>query len=228
MKILAIDTAAAPCAACVFDAEAGRELGRSVREPGTGHAEHLMAVVTEALEAAGTGYADLGAIAVSVGPGSFTGVRVGVAAARGFALALRIPAIGVTTLEALAEEALTTLDGRPVLAVVGNRAQALYVQAFAADGTPAGEPALAPAGAIAAEAKAAARPVLTGSGAKHVVAAAGTDAELDVAGEAATADIATYAAIAARRGPDGEKPKPLYLQPPAARPQADFALPRRA
>src|SRR5947208_2086161 len=60
MKILAIDTAANLCAACVFDGEADRELGRSVRDIGMGHAEVLMDVIAEALAAAGAGFADLG------------------------------------------------------------------------------------------------------------------------------------------------------------------------
>src|SRR5690606_28081274 len=116
MKILAIDTVAELCAACVFDAETVGELGRAVLEVGKGHAEHIMAVVEEALKAASLEYAGLGALAVSVGPGSFTGVRVGVAAARGFALALKIPAIGVTALEALAAEARERFPGRAVIA----------------------------------------------------------------------------------------------------------------
>jgi tRNA threonylcarbamoyl adenosine modification protein YeaZ len=227
MKILAIDTVAELCAACVFDAETVGELGRAVLEVGKGHAEHIMAVVEEALKAASLEYAGLGALAVSVGPGSFTGVRVGVAAARGFALALKIPAIGVTALEALAAEARERFPGRAVIAVIGNRAEALYVQAFKADGAPAGAPALASAEAIAVEA-AETRPVLVGSGARHVAAAAGSNVRFDLAAEAATADITTYARIAARRGAGGEKPKPLYLREPDAKPQSGFALPRRA
>ncbi|TJW19555.1 MAG: tRNA (adenosine(37)-N6)-threonylcarbamoyltransferase complex dimerization subunit type 1 TsaB, partial [Mesorhizobium sp.] len=64
MKLLAIDCAANLCAACVYDAAVGKELGRSVFDLGKGHAEHLMAVIEEALKAAGTDYAGLGAIAV--------------------------------------------------------------------------------------------------------------------------------------------------------------------
>ncbi|MBE0692228.1 MAG: tRNA (adenosine(37)-N6)-threonylcarbamoyltransferase complex dimerization subunit type 1 TsaB, partial [Aquamicrobium sp.] len=84
MRLLAIDTAADLCAACVRDTDGG-ERGRSVLDLGKGHAEHLMGVIEAALREAGCGFADLDAVAVSVGPGSFTGVRVGVAAARGLA-----------------------------------------------------------------------------------------------------------------------------------------------
>src|SRR4051794_26516035 len=100
MKILAIDTAANLCAACVFDGDADRELGRSVRDIGKGHAEVLMDVIAEALAAAGAAFGDLDAVAVAVGPGSFTGIRVGVSVARGLALAQKIPAAGVSTLDA--------------------------------------------------------------------------------------------------------------------------------
>src|SRR5690606_9789500 len=114
MNILAIDTAASLCAACVYDRDARAESGRAVIDLGKGHAEHIMAIIGEALERAGLGYDAVGAVAVSVGPGSFTGVRVGVAAARGLALALKIPAIGVSTLEALAAEARESFPGRPI------------------------------------------------------------------------------------------------------------------
>ena len=111
MILLAIDCAASLCASCVWDSDAGRELGREVRDLGKGHAEHLMEVIGLALERAGKAYADLGRIAVSIGPGSFTGVRVGVATARGLALALKVPAVGVTTLEALAAAVREAVDG---------------------------------------------------------------------------------------------------------------------
>ena len=118
MILLAIDTASTLCAACVYDAEAGAERGRSVIDIGKGHAEHLMAVVEAAMKQAGVAYSGLGAVAVSVGPGSFTGVRVGVSAARGFAMALKIPAIGVTTLEAIAAEAREHFGARSVMSAL--------------------------------------------------------------------------------------------------------------
>lgn len=224
MIVLAIDTVASLCAACVWDTAVGAELGRCVRDPGKGHAEHLISVIGEALADAGKTYADLGAVAVAVGPGSFTGIRVGVAAARGLALALAIPSAGVVTLDALAEEARQASAGRPVLAAIDARRDELYVAAY----DPAGERLAGPAIMRLPEAAALARdqrPVLTGSAARQVAVAAGVP--LDIAGEAATADIGVYARLAARRGFAGEKPRPLYLREADAKPQAGFVLPRR-
>lgn len=208
MRLLAIDTAADLCAACVLDTEAG-ERGRCVLDLGKGHAERLMAVIDEALAKAGSSYADLGAITVSVGPGSFTGVRVGVAAARGLALALGIPAVGVTTLEALARQAREESPGRPVLArIEAGRGQA-YVAAFSA----AGELTFGPAALALAAADELIR-----------------DGRDIVLAEGKTADIAIYARCGSEKLAAGalpEKPKPLYLREADARPQEGFALPRK-
>ncbi len=110
-----------------------------------GQAERLMPLVAETLGEAGIAMEALDAIAVGVGPGNFTGIRLSVAAARGLSLSLGIPAIGVTSLEALAEGA-----PRPVLALLDARRGAVYAQLFAPGGAepPAlvEDPALLPAG----------------------------------------------------------------------------------
>lgn len=222
MVLLAIDCSANLCAACVYDAGAGKELGRTVLDLGKGHAEHLMGVIADAMGQAGKTYADIEAVAVSVGPGSFTGLRVGVATARGLALSLKIPAIGVTTLEALAAEARQSFPGRPVLAAIdGGRGEihaALYdelaVLRYGPIATTLGE-----AAAMISDRAT----VLTGSAASRVAEAAGRP--FDFGPLAATADIAVYAALAAEKEP-GEKPKPLYLRDADAKPQASFVLPR--
>ncbi len=220
--ILAIDCSANLCAASVYDAKAGKELGRSVLDLGKGHAEHLIAVIGEALQRGGLAYAGLGAIAVSVGPGSFTGVRVGVSAARGLALALKIPAIGVTTLEALAYEAHEKFPGRPVLAALdGGRGEihaALYDGAMNSRYGPA--VATLPEMVEMAVRDA---PVLAGTQAERIAAAAGGSFDFGLL--EATADIAVYARLAAVKGP-GERPRPLYLRAADAKPQAGFVLPR--
>ena len=210
MRLLAIDTAANLCAACVFDTQAG-ERGRAVLDLGKGHAEHLIAVIDEALGHAGMTYADLDGIAVSVGPGSFTGVRVGVATARGLALALKIPAIGITTLDALAREASEANPGRAVVVRIEAGRGQIYAAAFSS----AGELTFGPA-ALDLEAT------------DRLIREMGEDA-LIAAGK--TADIATYARLGAERLADGaqpEKPRPLYLRDADAKPQDGFALPRKA
>ncbi|TJV45417.1 MAG: tRNA (adenosine(37)-N6)-threonylcarbamoyltransferase complex dimerization subunit type 1 TsaB [Mesorhizobium sp.] len=223
MKVLAIDCAASLCAACVYDAAAGLELGRSVLDLGKGHAEHLMAVIAEALKAGATDYAGLGAIAVSVGPGSFTGLRVGVSTARGLALALKVPAIGVTTLDALAGEAAAAFPGRAVLAALDAGREEIHAALYDETSVLTYGPAvatLAEATGMAIESSA----VLAGTAAAQIAASAGRG--FDIGPRTATADILTYARLAAAKG-QGERPKPLYLRGADAKPQAGFILSRQ-
>ncbi|PTE10294.1 tRNA (adenosine(37)-N6)-threonylcarbamoyltransferase complex dimerization subunit type 1 TsaB [Mesorhizobium helmanticense] len=228
MKLLAIDCAANLCAVCVYDAVAGKELGRSVLDLGKGHAEHLMAVIDEALKAAGTSYAGLGAIAVSVGPGSFTGLRVGVSAARGLALALKIPAIGVTTLEALAAEAVTTFPGRAALAALDAGREEIHAAFYDEGSVLRYGPAVTTLSEVVAMAVDGSA-ILAGTAATQVAASAGRT--FDIGPTSATADIAVYARLGAAQYADkkrqGEKPKPLYLRGADAKPQAGFILARQ-
>src|SRR6266404_2143129 len=104
MLLLAIDTAGPDCAVALArsGADGGKILVRTSERIGRGRAERLMPMIESALAEAGADFADLDRVAVTTGPGSFTGVRVGIAAARGLALALDIPAVGVRSLDALA------------------------------------------------------------------------------------------------------------------------------
>lgn len=224
MKLLAVDSAASLCAACIWDTQARRELGRSVVDIGKGHAERLMATIAEALAAAGSDYADLGALAVSTGPGSFTGVRVGVSTVRGLALALKIPAVGVTTLDAVAAEARTDFPDRPIMVAIDAGRGDLYVALYNVSGEMSYDACVlnfADALALAVETA----PVLCGTAAAQIADAAAPLA-FDMGPAIATADIATYAMLAADRGPSTERPKPVYLREPDAKPQAGFILPR--
>ncbi len=124
--ILGFDTSAAHCAAALLSGE--RVLAARVEAMAKGQAERLMPLLEELLAEAGVGWRDLAALAVGVGPGNFTGVRIAVSAARGLALGLERPAIGINGFEALAEaatpmgRAATTGPTAEVLAVIAGRA----------------------------------------------------------------------------------------------------------
>jgi tRNA threonylcarbamoyladenosine biosynthesis protein TsaB len=126
LPILAFDTSAAHCAAALLlpDRVILREEAMD-----KGQAERLMPMLEALLADSGIGWADLRALAVGTGPGNFTGVRIAVAAARGLALGLGIPAVGVTGLEAAAHGL-----PRPLRVTQDARRGEVYVQDFLADG----------------------------------------------------------------------------------------------
>lgn len=222
MRILALDTAANLCAACIV--ADGRERARAVRDVGTGHAEILLDLAGETLDASGFGWRDLDAIAVSVGPGSFTGVRIGVAAARGLSLALAIPSVGISTLDALDAEARETYPDRPVLSAIDAGRGEIYAALRDGGGALLAGPAimtLAEAAALLTG-----ETVACGSGAEPIAAEAGISPA--IAGRGRTADIAVYARLADRRDGATSPARPLYLRGSGAAPQSGFALPRRA
>lgn len=214
MIVLAIDTAGVDCAAAVFDSDTGKILGRVSETIGRGHAERLMAMIDEALAQARLSLSDLGRIGVTVGPGSFTGIRVGVAAARGLALALGVECVGVSTLEVLAETA--SEPDMPILAAINAHRDEVYAQSFQA-GTPQGEPLLLELDDYLARA-AVAGTVLVGSASALV-----TDRNLETGPDHYPIEIvARIAATAKAQG----KAKPLYLRGPDAKPQTGFAVSR--
>ena len=102
MKILAVDTALAACSAAIFDSGGGRNLAKKLEPMVTGHAERLAPMVREVMADANEDLASLDRIAATVGPGTFTGLRIGLSFARGLALALGKPVVGISTLKALA------------------------------------------------------------------------------------------------------------------------------
>jgi tRNA threonylcarbamoyladenosine biosynthesis protein TsaB len=133
VRLLAFDTAQGALSAAVCD---GGEVRAAAFELRTrGHAEELMPLLERLLAEARLGFADLDALAVTVGPGTFTGLRVGLAAARGLAIARSLPLVGVTTLEAVAEPVVPGA-GETVVAAFDARRGEIYLQAFG--------PALAP------------------------------------------------------------------------------------
>jgi tRNA threonylcarbamoyladenosine biosynthesis protein TsaB len=216
--VLALDTALAACSVAVRGA--GGRLTVDEAIIGVGHAEHLMPQLGAVLDRAGVRPADLGRVVAVIGPGSFTGIRAGLAAARGLGLALSIPVIGVTTLEALAAEARAARPGRAVAALLDARRDEVYAQAFAADGVPLGPPALL-SRAAAAALVAAHDAVVIGSGAALIAGA-------DIAAPRPQAGIATVLALGADRPAPPRPPGPLYIRAADAKVPVNAAIPRAA
>jgi len=191
-----------------------------------GHAEALMPLVERVMAEACTDFTGIDRVAVTTGPGSFTGLRVGIAAARGIALAAEKPAVGITTLLAYAAPHLT--EGRfPIIAAIDARHDHVYFQVFAPGGHPHGEPRLAPL-REAAEAAAATPTRLVGSAAQTVAAALADNGASPVSVEPRLApDIAWVARLGALSAKDASPPVPQYLRAPDAQPQYAAHLPRR-
>jgi tRNA threonylcarbamoyladenosine biosynthesis protein TsaB len=226
VRVLAIDTALAACSVAVLDSDANRILANQSQPMTRGHAEALMPLVERVMTEAGTDFKALDRIAVTTGPGSFTGLRVGIAAARGIALASEKPAVGITTLTAYAAPHLA--EGRfPIVAAIDARHDHVYFQVFAPGGRALGEPRLAQL-TEAAEAAAAAPARLVGSAAQTVAAALSESGAVPVSVEPRLApDIAWVARLGALLGESSSPPVPQYLRAPDAQPQYAAHLPRR-
>ncbi|MFC3132579.1 tRNA (adenosine(37)-N6)-threonylcarbamoyltransferase complex dimerization subunit type 1 TsaB, partial [Microbaculum marinum] len=133
MTILAVDTALSACSVGILQDDRSTAVSEAMAR---GHAEALMPMLDRVLGEAGVSYGDIDRFAVTVGPGTFTGVRVGVAAVRGLSLVTGKPAIAVTTLEGLAETARARADALagPLLVAVDARREEVYAQVFGAGG----------------------------------------------------------------------------------------------
>jgi tRNA threonylcarbamoyl adenosine modification protein YeaZ len=226
MRVLAIDTALAACAAAVL--ETGHGIVASETLPMVrGHAEALVPLVERVIKRAGIAFRDFDRIAVTTGPGSFTGVRVGLAAARGFAVATGLPVVGVSTLSVYAAPYLAANHKIPVIAAIDARHSQVYLQVFGPDGQTLLSPRLAPL-SEAARAASNAPACLVGSAARAVAEALPKSAPVPRVVDAREApDIAWLAQIGAVAPETDATPNPQYLRAPDAQPQNAAQLPRR-
>ena len=206
MRILVIDTATQALSVALL--ENGMPLGHVHEIVGRGHAEALMPAIAALPDG---GRAD--AIAVDVGPGSFTGVRIGIAAARALALAWSIPLQGYGALSLIAAKAAAQADGPIAVTITGGHGE-LFWQCFEADGlTPLTAPASTPIAALAAQLGQA---TVYGTGAEALVTARGHGTAVSL-----YPDSADYPLIAAL---DALPPSPIYCRDADARPMAAPAL----
>jgi tRNA threonylcarbamoyladenosine biosynthesis protein TsaB len=226
MRVLAIDTALGACAAAVLDSERGAILSSESDAMVRGHAEALMPLIARVMDAGRCEFADLDRIAVTVGPGSFTGLRVGIAAARGIALAAGKPSIGLSTLSALAAPHVAARSGETIIAALDARNEQVYFQVFAPDGTTIAAPRLDRVRA-AVRAVPVGPTVITGSAAEVVAAHWPSGSPSPRLETRAAPDIGWVARLGAAALDEGTPPKPMYLRRPDARPQDAGRLPRR-
>ena len=217
MRILAIDTALDACAACIATDASDDLLAEESMPLARGHAEALLPLIERVTARVEGGFSSLSRVAVTVGPGSYTGLRVGLSAARAVGLAAGIPVVGVTTLSALLAPQLA-LDGEALIAAaIDARHGAVYLQAMSvAEGVviPPRHVPLAEAVALLGRR----RTILTGTGAAALAAAAQEAGLVEVAATGAP-QIAWVASLGLVADPAQALPRPLYLRGPDARPQ---------
>src|SRR5258707_9870898 len=144
MLILAIDTALDACAAAVLDTGTTQLIAQQSQPMKRGHAEALMPLIARVMKASGIAFASLDRIAVTTGPGSFTGLRVGLSAARGIALAANKPVVGLTTLTAYAAPVVSQNGEQPVISAIDARHDQVYFQVVSGNGSALIRPSITP------------------------------------------------------------------------------------
>lgn len=225
MLTLAIDCSARFCSIALLNQSEDRILATASPDIGRGHAEQLPGVLQSVLTEAGVDLSQVGRIGVTIGPGSFAGIRVGVAFARGLALALDVPAVGVGSLEAIAIPAARH-HAKATMAVLDAKRDHVWAILVDADGTvtePAAERSPEAAAALAVEAGCA----ITGSG---TAVLAGINASLTSAiiDDLVAPKIEDVARLASVLDPVSNPAEPRYLRDADAKPQAGFVLPHQA
>ena len=226
MRVLAIDTALAACAAAVLDTDHGIVASETLPMV-RGHAESLIPLIARVMKRSDMTFRNLSRIAVTTGPGSFTGVRVGLAAARGFGVATGVPVVGVSTLSVYAAPYLAGNSKSPVVAAIDARHGHVFLQVFGPGGGTIVSPRLARLSeAIAAASSAPA--CLVGSAARAVADGLAKNAAPPRAVDPREApDIVWVAQIGAVAPQARSLPHPQYLRAPDAQPQNAAQLPRR-
>lgn len=220
MITLAIDTASKNCGVALINN--GLVVSRINETIGKGHAEKLIGQIDNITRDSGVALKTIDRIAVNIGPGSFTGVRIGVSTARALSLALEKPAIGVSSLEAIAFEAHTAFPNQTISAVIDAGHDMIYRQDFSSDNLPINVAHLQSAEEVSIELDK--KTILAGPAARLLGEKIGLPVLQIHAFDAA--DVVTYALLAEKKSVNCA-PKPLYLREADAKPQAAHSLIRK-
>jgi tRNA threonylcarbamoyl adenosine modification protein YeaZ len=227
VRVLAIDTALGACSACVVETGDPDPLAQESMAMERGHAEALLPLVDRVVSQIEGAFGNLNRVAVTIGPGSYTGLRVGIAAARAIGLAAGIPVVGVSTLAGYLAPLMASEARRLLAAAIDAKHGQIYVQAVAPGGRTIIPPGLLPlrdvvrllgSGPVA----------LAGSGAPMLANECWAQAiEASVLEAPLAPDIAWVARLGALANPASALPKPLYLRGPDAKPQDCARIPRQ-
>lgn len=219
--VLGLDTAGSQCGVAVLRRAPGpaasETLAARVQEMRRGHAEALVPMVLATVTAAGLRMDEIGLIGVTIGPGAFTGLRIGLAAAGGLALGLNCGIVGIDSFTAIARTACPKgTDGRPLWVLIDSRRGDAFARPFAADLTPLGAAETLDAAGLAD--RLGERPaLLAGDGAATLgLGDSGAAACLPVT--AADPRVVAQLALERSREAQPDPPEPLYLRPPDATP----------
>ena len=226
MQVLAIDTSCGACSVAVYDGEARELLASESLLMTRGHAEALAPMVQRVVGQVAGGFASIGRIVVCIGPGSFTGIRVGLAMARAMALTLEVPVIGVSTLVAFAAPLLETPQPGVLGSVVDARHGHVYFQLFESGGRPMFPPRVTSLrDAVRAIGGGPAR--LAGDAARLVAEEAQRNSvDFDATQAVPTPDILSIARIGLVADPEAWPARPLYVKAPDATPSTNDIVPR--
>jgi len=226
MITLSFDTSLSACSAAVVDTGANsRVLATAYCEPGKGHAEILLDMIAGVMSEADVGFKDIERQMVTIGPGSFTGVRVALSAARGFRLAHDIPICGLSTMQAIAankSRLKAEYSRRPVAIIIDARRNQAYGQVFDTDLNALCAPSVIDVDDLEVwlEPWQTGPLILMGSGASLVRAMGDSMPENRmVTPEYASPDAACFAQVFENIAPGETPPDPLYLRMPDAKPQ---------
>jgi tRNA threonylcarbamoyladenosine biosynthesis protein TsaB len=225
LKILAIDTALQAVSACVLEEGADTPVVSETIAMQRGHAEALLPLLDRVMAAIEGGFAALGRVAVTVGPGSFTGLRVGIAAARAIGVARNIPVVGVSTLAALAAPLILAQKPGLVAAAIDALHGNVYFAAFGPDGRAIVPPRLATA--RDAVRLLGAGPIrIAGPGAPVLaIEARAAHSLAEVVGNVGAPDIAFVARLGLLADPATTPARPLYLKAPDVKLQEASQVP---
>ncbi|WP_420548362.1 tRNA (adenosine(37)-N6)-threonylcarbamoyltransferase complex dimerization subunit type 1 TsaB [Curvivirga sp.] len=225
--LLALDSACASCSAAVWQDD--EILAHKFEDMPRGQSENLMPFVAKVMTQSSTNFSDLDVLAVTVGPGAFTGIRICLSAARGLALAIKKPLVGVTTMEALlAAQDLSSFEGVLVAVVIETKRMDYYIQFFDRNGMPLGEPEALLASSIAQKFETLSNGkqiFLCGDGVERLVReSVVADFEFELGSKNSQPDAGIFGQVAMSKYNSMGKaafeiaPAPLYLRPPDATP----------